>query len=178
MEANAVSNDIQDYLSLDECEVDLLLGQWAGLRLIKDIGFSLGDKMEVFDEMIYGAYKLLGRLSEVPAGLCSNPEIMINPGSDLSHSMPDGILNDLYSFKGGGYYTSWKYGNVHEHGNIVRVETQEDLMAISALGEEKINEFVAAADFKRRLQSLKKLDEFHQKEVVPRYAEWAFHDVT
>ena len=46
-----------------------------------------------------------------------------------------------------GYYTSWKYGNAHEHENIVRVETQEDLTAISARGEEKINEFVLAADF-------------------------------
>lgn len=148
------------------------------LRLFKDTGFDLGSKMEVFDEMIYGAYKILGRLSEVPVGLCENPQVMINPGSDLSHCMPEGILSDLYSLKGGGYYTSWKYGNVHEHENIVRVRSQEELMEAAAVGEAKIDEFVAAADFHRRLESLKKLDEFHQKEVIPRYGEWAFHDVT
>lgn len=32
VEANAVSNDIQDYMSLNECEVDSLLCQWAGLK--------------------------------------------------------------------------------------------------------------------------------------------------
>lgn len=159
---------------LDEEKVPLYHADF--LKLVKDTDFSLGSHLEVFDEMLYGAYKVLGRLSDVPVGLCNNPEVMINSESDLGHCLPEGLLNDLYSFKGGAYYSAFKYGNVHEHENAVRVETQEDLVATATRGEEKINEFVTVIDFKRRLESLRKLDEFHRNEVMPRYGEWAFHD--
>lgn len=158
---------------LDEEKVPLYHADF--LKLIKDINFSLGSQLEGFDEMLYGAYKVLRRLADVPVGLCNNPEVLKNPKSDLGHCIPSELLMDLYSVKSGTYYTAWKYGNVHEHENTVRIETWEDLVKVATKGENMINEFVGAVNFKRRLESLRKLDEFHQKEVMPRYEEWAFH---
>lgn len=159
---------------LDEKKVPIYHADF--LSLIKDIDFSLGKNLEVFDEMLYGAYKILGRLSDIPVGLCNNPGVMINSDSDLGHRLPDEILSDLYSFKAGTYYTAWKYGNVHEHENSVRVKTQEELDAVATRGEQRINQFIAGLNFQRRLVALRKLDEFHQKEVFPRYGQWASHD--
>ena len=153
---------------LDETKVPLFHGDL--MVLMKDAKVEFGG-MEAFDEMIYGAYQFLGRLGDVPLGLGSNPAVIEGEASDHGHKLPDSLYRELCP-KSGGYYTAWKYGNVHEHENKHCPETPEELEELAARGLGHLDRLVEGLEFQKKLDALRELDEFHQKEIMPRYGKW------
>ena len=150
---------------LDETKVPLFYGDVMTLMREADMELDI----EAFDNMIFGAYKLMKRLDDVPIGM-NHPEIIIGPDSDLSHCLPES-MKELYP-KGGGYYTAWKYGNVLEHGGTSPcVMSHEELEQKAEAGVAKIKEFADKLNFNKKLDALRDLDQFHQDVIMPLYGE-------
>lgn len=155
---------------LDETKVPLLYYDMQTLMAGSGIDFrSLGPGG--FDKVLYAGYKLMGRLDDIPVGMGNNPEIVITPESDMGHQLPEGVIETLQPAS--GYATAWKYGNVLEHGGrCYAPETREKVEQMAQEGEELLDKIVAGSNMPARLEALRKLDEFHQKEVMPRYGQW------
>ena len=43
---------------------------------------------------------------------------------------------------------------------------------MAAQGEAYLDEIVAKTNFPEKLEALRKLDRFHQEEILPRYGQW------
>lgn len=155
---------------LDETKVPLLYYDMTAL--MKEVGmdpFSMGPGG--LDKILYASYKRMGRLEDIPVGLGNNPEIVITPESDMEHQLPEGVIETLQP--AGGYATAWKYGNVLEHGGTCYApETREDVERMAEEGEELLDKLAEGCNMPAKLEALRKLDEFHQKEVMPRYGQW------
>ena len=148
---------------LDETKVPLFYGDFVTLAKEADITI----KMEDLDEMIFGAYKRVNRLDDIPIGM-DLPEIVIRPESDLSHCLPESVSELMPKY--GGYFTAWKYGNVLEHGGRCKpVMFREELEERAERGVRKLHEFAVTLDFTKKLDALRDLDEFHQNVIVPLY---------
>lgn len=156
---------------LDETKVPLLHYDLLDLSMEAGLDFrKIG--MKGIDSMFYAGYKCMGRLDDVPVGLGDNPEIVITPESDMGHGVPEGVI-DLLQGHVRGYATAWKYGNVLEHGgDSYAVKDRADLEAVAAQGEAYLDEIVAKTNFPEKLEALRKLDRFHQEEILPRYGQW------
>ena len=155
---------------LDETKVPLLY--YDMMTLMKEVGmdpFSMGPGG--LDKILDASYKLMGRLDDIPVGLGNNPEVVITPESDMGHQLPEGVIETLQP--AGGYATAWKYGNVLEHGGTCYApETREDVERMAEEGEELLNKLATGCNMPAKIEALRKLDEFHQKEVMPRYGQW------
>ena len=153
---------------LDETKVPLLY--YDMMSLMQEAGIEMS--MKGFDSLLYASYKMFNRLDDIPLGLGNNPEIVITPESDMGHQLPEGVIETLQP-KNGGYATAWKYGNVLEHGGTCTApETREELEALAAEGEKMLEKLVNGSNMPAKLEALRKLDEFHQKEIMPRYGQW------
>lgn len=156
---------------LDETKVPLFYGDV--MTLAKEAGLSMN--FSDFDKMIYGAYKLVGRLNDVPLGM-NDPCIVITPESDLSHCLPDSLMADLVP-KSGGYFTAWKYGNLLEHGGAGHVVmTTEELEELANEGVDMLNNMAEKLNFQKKLDALRELDNFHKDVVMPLYGDWLVRD--
>jgi creatinine amidohydrolase len=151
---------------LDETKVPLFYGDL--MTLMKDADFRM--EFKDFDTLICGAYKLLGRLEDVPLSM-TDPNVVITPESDLSHCMPES--SEHLMPKSGGYYTAWKYGNVLEHGGqCTPIMTTEERESLAEKGLAMLDSLVEKLDFQKKLDALRDLDKFHQDVVMPIYGEW------
>lgn len=154
---------------LDETKVPLLY--YDMMDLMKEAQVSFGD-MKAFDSILYAAYKRMNRLDDIPLGLGNNPEIVITPESDLGHQLPEGVIETLQGHVR-GYATAWKYGNVLEHGGTCFApETRQQIEEMAEEGEKLLDQIVEGCSFPEKLEALRKLDEFHREEVMPRYGQW------
>jgi creatinine amidohydrolase len=130
------------------------------------------ENMGIFDDMIYGAYKMMGRLEDIPLGM-NLPEIVYTEGSDPSGSLPD-ILRDLTPKRMSmGYYTAWYYGNKLEHGGWMKpCMTAEERKASAERGVATIERMAKGFNFPKKLEALRTLDQFTQESILPRYGGW------
>ena len=155
---------------LDETKVPLLY--YDMMNLMKEAGmdpFSMGPGG--FDKVLYAGYKMMGRLEDIPVGLGNNPEIVTTPESDTGHQLPEGVIETIQPV--GGYATAWKYGNVLEHGgSCYAPENRGEVEKMATGGEILLDKIVAGCNMPAKLEAIRKLDEFHQKEVMPRYGQW------
>lgn len=157
---------------LDETKVPLLY--YDMMNLMREAGVKM--EMKDFDSILYAGYKQVGRLDDIPLGMGSNPEIVITPESDMGHQLPEGVIETIQPM-GSGYATAWKYGNVLEHGGTCTApETREEVEAMAAEGEKLLEQIVAGCNMPAKLEAVRKLDEFHQKEIMPRYGQWLVRD--
>lgn len=156
---------------LDETKVPLLYYDLMDLMSEANLDFhKLG--MKAFDSILYAGYKMAHRLDDVPLGLGNNPEIVITPESDMGHRLPEGVIQTLQGHVR-GYATAWKYGNVLEHGgNSTAPETREEVEQMAEEGDKLLDQIVAGCNFPAKLEAVRKLDEFHQQEIMPRYGGW------
>ena len=151
---------------LDETKVPLFYGDM--MTLMRECDFPMN--FEDLDAMTCGAYKLVGRLEDIPLGM-NDPRIVIGPESDLSHCMPESSKHLMP--KTGGYYTAWKYGNVLEHGGQNKpIMTAEERETLAEKGIRKLDELVEKLDFNVKLDALRDLDKFHQEVIMPLYGDW------
>lgn len=161
---------------LDETKVPLLYYDLATLMREANLPFENAPEdfsahLKRFDSILYAGYKVMGRLEDIPVGLGNNPEIVITEESDLGHQLPEGVIDTLQPAS--GYATAWKYGNVLEHGGMCYApKNREEVEQMAQMGEALLEKIVAGANMPARLEALRKLDQFHQNEVMPRYEEW------
>jgi creatinine amidohydrolase len=163
----------------DEKKVPLFHGDL--IFLMPDSGLVDGDKMipgvggETFDtlhDMIYGAYKMVGRLEDIPLGM-NLPQIVNTPESDTSGSLP-GAIDDLRPKKITlGYFSAWFFGNKLEHGGELKpCMTAEEREARANRGMEIIEKFAMGFGFPQKLESMRTIDRFTQESILPRYGAW------
>lgn len=60
-----------------------------------------------------------------------------------------------------------------EHGgSCYAPENREEVEKMATEGEILLDKIVAGCNMPAKLEAIRKLDEFHQKEVMPRYGQW------
>jgi creatinine amidohydrolase len=159
----------------DEMKVPLFHGDLVTLMMSSDlIGQSKifsSEGMNLIDDMIFGAYKMLDRLEDIPLGM-NLPEVVYTPESDTTGSLPDAI-NELYPKMMGSYYTAWYYGNKLEHGGYCKpCMTAEEREARAVRGLKMLDQMASSFDFPQKVEALRTLDKFTQESILPRYGDW------
>jgi creatinine amidohydrolase len=169
---------------MDEKKVPLFHGDL--LYLMVDSGLVDEDKLipeevgndiaDMIEDMFFGAYKMAGRLEDIPLGM-NLPEIVYTPESDTSGSLPDAI-NDLRPKKiTKGYFSAWFIGNQLEHGlDRNPCMTAEDRDARAERGIKTIERIAKGFNFPKKLESMRTIDKFTQESILPRYGEWLPRD--
>jgi len=153
---------------LDETKVPLFYGDIIELMSEAKIEMEIED----LDNMLIGAYKLMGRIDEFPVGI-DDPRVIITPESDMSHCMPESYHKHLQPKRIGGYYTAFKFGNVLEHGGTCKpVMTIEERDERAERGIKVLDMMVEKFNFPEKLEALRELDKFHKDTVMPLYGEW------
>ena len=159
----------------DEMKVPLFHGDLITLMM----GSNLMDPSKIFseegmnlvDDMIYGAYKMLHRLEDIPLGM-NLPEIVYTPESDTTGSLPEAIAN-LYPKVMGSYYTAWYYGNKLEHGGQCKpCMTAEEREDRAERGMVTLDQMARSFEFPQKLEALQTIDKFTQESILPRYGNW------
>jgi creatinine amidohydrolase len=160
----------------DEKKVPLFHGDLLMLMiscgLIDEDNILSTENMNRIDNMIYGAYKMVGRLEDIPLGM-NLPDIVYTPESDISGSLPD-VFGDLNPKRlSMGYHTAFYIGNKLEHGGSSQpCMTAEEREARANAGLETIEMVARKIGFPKRLESLRTLDKFTQDSILPRYGKW------
>lgn len=159
----------------DEMKVPLFHGDLITLMMSSDLidqsKIFSSEGMNTIDDMIYGAYKMLGRLEDIPLGM-NLPEIVYTPESDTSGSLPEAI-NALYPKMMGSYHTAWYYGNKLEHGGYCKpCMTTEEREARASRGLKMLDQMARSFDFPKKLEALWTLDKFTHESILPRYGSW------
>ena len=152
----------------DETKIPLFHGDL--FLMIEDAGMDNSPEGNVSD-MFIGAYKIMGRLHEVP--LATQVDASINkPDPDNNTCLPD-FMQDLMPSRAGSYYTAWYYGEKAEHGAMEGCfDSFEELERHAANGVRAFNELIKRLNFKKKLDSLRALDLFTQNVILPKYGTW------
>ncbi len=131
---------------------------------------KMSGEYKQFDKMLFGAYKIMGRLEDIPLAL-DDPKVICKEDSDLSGCVPESAK--ALGLHGGLHQSFWKFGNVLEHGgNSHVVYTEEERLSLATEGEALIRELVSKVDFSEKLDALKELNVFHKEVVMKTYNSW------
>ena len=112
-----------------------------------------------------GAYKIIGRLNDVPTGAEANIEGTLAPeGAHMNMWFPDhDIINECSNVHAPApYYYTYEFH--HAAGPLP--ETRELMEKEAAIGEAWMRDLVSKIDFDRHLDTLRRLNEHIQNEVI------------
>lgn len=118
--------------------------------------------------MALGAYKICGRLNDVPVGKEANiSETICYDGWFMNQWYPDYDLFDECSTchcPAPFYYKKW-----WDHGSAPLPETREKINIEADIGEKYLRKMVNGVDFNIYLNALSRLNEITQNEILPVY---------
>ncbi len=113
-----------------------------------------------------GAYRIIGRLNDVPTGAEANiPETLAVPGAVMNSWFPEhDILNECSNVHAPAPFF---YDSEQQHAAGPLPETREGLEHEAAIGEAYMRDLVSKVDFNVHLDVLKRLQEHIANKVVP-----------
>lgn len=113
-----------------------------------------------------GAYKIVGRLQDVPTGAEANiPETLAQEGAVLNSWFPEhDIINECSRVHAPSPFF---YDHENQHAAGPLPETCEELEHEAEIGEKYMRDLVSKVDFNVHLDVLKRLQEHIQNKVVP-----------
>lgn len=119
---------------------------------------------------MFGAYKIVGRLGDMPTGTQANvPGTLSEDGMLLNNFFPDhDIINEC---SGAHCPAPFFYKDYFNHGSPALPETREEIEKEAALGEAEMRRLVSSVDLNVHLDVLKRLDKYVQDEVMPKHGE-------
>ena len=113
-----------------------------------------------------GAYKICGRLDDIPTGAEANvPEVLIEDGMLGNHFFPDhDIINQCSAAHCPApfFYKKW-----NDHGSAPLPNTREEIEREAEIGEKWMRDMVSKVDLREHLDVLRRLDGYMQNEVMP-----------
>lgn len=130
---------------------------------------ALGMKFDrvTLDEMIYGAYKILGRGSEILIDPTAEKRPENCPEAGMNVDYFARVLGDSRPTGSVGYY----YKNADDHyGSYGAVTSTEDFEGRAAGGVKKIVDMIASLDLPRYITSMKTLDTWTNTYIKDKYA--------
>ena len=157
-----------DFFDEIKCPITYMnLESMINVAMTNNPGLALVNNRLTLDTMMYGAYKILGKLGEV----------VVDPDAPLRHdNCPEVGLNTEYFSKvtgqrrpagAVGYY--YKEPDDH-YGPYGAVRTFEDLEVFASKGEQLITDLVEALDMERYVASMKTLDVWTNTYIKTKYA--------
>lgn len=134
-------------------------GTWKFKTLSDEDG--IGDHAEML-----GAYKIIGRLNDVPTGAEANiPETLAQEGAVFNSWFPEhDIINECSNVHAPSPFF---YDHENQHAAGPLPETQEEIEREAAIGEAYMRDLVSKVDFNQHLDVLKRLQEHIANKVVP-----------
>lgn len=128
--------------------------------------FEAAPDTDTFSEVILAGYDILGRLEDVP---------LTSEVGDWSEQVPSSVapytgkLNPLAWSSGAiGFY----FGEVTDHMPTMRIDTPEDRQSAADRGRVIIDKFIDMLDIETIVADMRKLDQWQNEVVIPRYREW------
>lgn len=150
----------------DETKIPLFHGDL--FLFVEEAGL---DGMDKVSDMMIGAYKIMGRLKDIP--LSAQVDVSVNElDPEKNTRLPD-FMKELMPSRGGAYYTAWYYGDPAEHGAIEGCfETYEELERHADNGIRAFDELLIKLNFQKKLEALRALDKFTRDVILPKYGKW------
>jgi creatinine amidohydrolase len=124
--------------------------------------------MDSFHDMTIGAYKVLGRIEDVPLNVPESHSVTY----DVQHMLtgmgknPGNVLGK-YAYQSGavGSY----FNEPSDHMATPLLKTPEDREVFADRGVQAINELVKALDMPTIVETLRQVDVFTKETILPRY---------
>lgn len=162
-----VSGMVRDFF--DETKVPILyLDVIKGMETVDVINFN---PMEKFNDMVIGAYDILGRLEDVPLNIPESNSVSYSPEKvmEANSNNPASTLGKLANQSGAiGYY----FDKPSDHMYTPLLKTAEERAAYAKSGVEAINEIVSSLDMRHIVESLKNVDVYTKENSLQQYGKW------
>ncbi len=161
-----VSSMIRDFF--EETKVPALYIDMVKVGERQDLGFSF---MEKFNDMTIGAYKILGRLEDVPLNVPESDSVTYDVQKMLAgmKNNPSSRLGSL-ALQSGAVGSYFDFPSTHMVTPLLKTAEEREEHANS--GVEAIEKIVKAIDVPSIVQSLQELDEYTQKDSLVKYGDW------
>jgi creatinine amidohydrolase len=117
-----------------------------------------------FYDIYVGAYKIMGRLDDVPL----NPDKKEESLTESSVSQFQNVFSLAYQSAAVGYY----FGEKSDHAQTPVIRNAEQRLEMADRGVKIIEDLVEKIDLPSILTSLDQLDDFYHSEVLKKYGEW------
>ena len=156
-----VSGMVRDFF--DETKVPILY--MDVLKAAEAVNFNL---MDAFHDMNIGAYKVLGRLEDVPLNVPESHSVTY----DVQHMLagmgknPGNVLGK-YAYQSGavGSY----FDEPSDHMATPLLKTSEERESHADAGVQAINELVKALDMPTIVETLRQVDIYTKDTILPKY---------
>jgi creatinine amidohydrolase len=156
-----VSGMVRDFF--DETKVPVLY--MDVLKSAEAVNFNL---LDAFHDMTIGAYKVLGRLEDVPLNVPQSHSVTYDVQHMLAGmSMNPGNKLGKYAYQSGavGSY----FNEPSDHMATPLLKTPEERDAHADRGVQAINELVSALDMPSIVETLLQVDVYTKDTILPRY---------
>lgn len=162
-----MSGMVRDFF--DETKVPILyIDMVKAIGSIDDLSFNM---MEKFNDIVIGAYDLLGRLDDVPLNIPESNSVSYDPNQMLQAMMdnPAAALEKLAHQSGAiGYY----FDQPSDHMYTPLLQTSEERQKYAQSGVKAIHEIVEKLNMTEIVQTLKAVDQFTQSNSLKKYGDW------
>ena len=162
-----MSGMVRDFF--DETKVPILyIDMVKAIGSIDDLSFNM---MEKFNDIVIGAYDLLGRLDDVPLNIPESNSVSYDPNQMLQAMMdnPAATLEKLAHQSGAiGYY----FDQPSDHMYTPLLQTSEERQKYAQSGVKAIHEIVEKLNMTEIVQTLKAVDQFTQLNSLKKYGDW------
>lgn len=158
-----VSGMVRDFF--DETKVPALY--MDVLKAAEAVNFNL---MDAFHDMNIGAYKVLGRLEDVPLNVPESHSVTYNVQHMLAGmSKNPGNVLGKYAYQSGavGSY----FNEPSDHMATPLLKTSEERESHADAGVQAINELVKALDMPTIVETLRQVDIYTKDTILPKYGE-------
>ncbi|OAB43539.1 creatininase family protein [Paenibacillus antarcticus] len=156
-----VSGMVRDFF--DETKVPVLYIDM--LKAAESVNLNL---METFHDMSIGAYKVLGRLEDVPLNVPESHSVTYDVQHMLAGmSKNPGNALGKYAYQSGavGSY----FNEPSDHMATLLLKTPEEREAHADAGVQAINELVKALDMPTIVETLRQVDAYTKDTILPKY---------
>jgi creatinine amidohydrolase len=156
-----VSGMIRDFF--DETKVPVLY-----MDLLKAAELANFNLLEAFHDMTIGAYKVLGRLEDVPLNVPESPSVTY----DVQHMLagmsknPGNILGK-YAYQSGAVGSFFNEPSDHMATPLLRTPEERDGHATA--GVQAINELIKSLDMPAIVETLRQVDVYTKDIILPKY---------
>jgi creatinine amidohydrolase len=156
-----VSGMIRDFF--DETKVPVLY-----MDLLKAAELANFNLLEAFHDMTIGAYKVLGRLEDVPLNVPESPSVTY----DVQHMLagmgknPGNILGQ-YAYQSGAVGSFFNEPSDHMATPLLRTTEERDGHA--AAGVQAIDELIKSLDMPAIVETLRQVDVYTKDTILPKY---------
>lgn len=158
-----VSGMVRDFF--DETKVPILY-----IDVIKAAEAAKFDLMEVFHDMSIGAYKVLGRLEDVPLNIPESRSVTY----DIQHMLA-GMSRNPGNSLGKYAYQSGAVGSYFDepsdHMATPLLTTPEERAAYADRGVQAIHALIKAMDMPTIVETLRQTDIYTRDTILPKYGE-------